>query len=149
MEKYKHLDKEYKNRYTEFYLKSGIVLSSRDIYWRDVNWEEVVAIKVHIRHKTYRIDKTNKTKFEFFMNFRSTGQISKYNENTKKWDSTPIRTWTVGFCDGEHCFLSEIDFITGELVREYIQPVSKLMKHVHPRVLGRITKDNGPNISTS
>lgn len=121
------LDSEYRRRHQLFHLADGSVKDSREINWRNVEWESVVMIEVFILDKKHVVTCENHN-FKFFMNFRNAGQT--WEDNKK----VPIHEWCIGWSDGMQIFMKEIDFFTGELVKEFVAPVAPFKNHIHPRV---------------
>lgn len=127
MQKYFHLDSEYRNRWQEYSLADGRVMDSRQINWRHVDWERVVRIDLHIHGKNYYVD-CKHSNFLFFMCFRWAGW--EWIRDIKR----KINLWTIGWSDGEKCFLVDIDFKTGEFKKRYIAQLSQFKEHIHPRI---------------
>ena len=73
------------------------------------------------------------------MNFRWGGQKAMY-DGGKYIGHRSIKIWTIGWTDGERCFLKDIDFRTGKLVKDYIAPLFQFAGHVHPDVKGMVLK---------
>ena len=131
-----HLDSEYRDRWEKFYLANGTMEDSRVKNWREVEWNNVVRIVVHILNHTYSIN-CNHVGFKFFMNFRWTGQEAQFKDG--KFDGfKKINLWTIGWTNGEKCFLTDIDFYTGKIVRKYIRPLKEFKAHIHPLCKGMI-----------
>jgi hypothetical protein len=125
-----HLDNIYRDRFQQYFLADGRVMDSREINWRLVDWDRVVRIVTVIRDKRY-VTHCKNPGFRFFVVYRWGG---------RKWENgTPrqIREWAVGWSDGERCYMTDIDFKTGRIVRQYVVPVERVQKHIHPRVEGR------------
>jgi hypothetical protein len=131
MEKQYHLDSQYRKRWQEFHLASGTVEDSRQIYWRHVDWSQVVQVITHIDGKTYATH-CKQPDFKFFVVYRWGGH--EWIKGKKK----PIREWAVGWSNGEKCFMTDIDFKTGQINRQYVVPVEAVKGHIHPKVRGRI-----------
>jgi len=132
MEKQLHLDAEYRRRWQEYHLADGRVMDSRQINWRNVEWEKVVKIVTHIEGQSYAVDAREST-FLFFMNFRWGGSEPIYKLG-KFAGRKAIKIWTVGWTDGTRCYLADLDFYTGALVKKYVEPLKKFIQHIHPRV---------------
>ena len=130
--RYLALDSEYRRRWELFYLADGIVKDSRLINWRQVEWEKVVKIEVYIRDQKHTVT-CEDPRFLFFLNFRTRSHL-----NTPQPDGTykseVFDTWVVGWTDGTTCYLKEIDFVLGRLVREYKRPLQDIPSNIHPRV---------------
>lgn len=127
-------DAEYRGRWQLYHLADGKVADSRLINWRQVEWEKVVKIETFIRDNKFEIDCSD-PRFQFFMVFRWHG-MEGTNEKRRE-----INVWTVGWSDGVKCFLKDIDFKTGRLLRTYVEPLMKYESHVHPRVANRTWKN--------
>lgn len=129
-EKYFHLDSEYRGRFQEYHMAGGRVYDSRQVNWRQIEWEKVVGIVTNIRDKKY-LTHSNHPDFKFFVVYRWAG----INYDTGR--PVKIREWAVGWSNGEKCFMTDIAFKTGEVVRQYVKPVSEIERHIHPRVGGQ------------
>lgn len=129
---YKHLDKEYRRRWIEFELDDGTVKDSREKNWRDIEWLKVNKITVNMVGKIYCIDKNNKLGFKGFMNFRWFGRDAKFDKNNKFIGYDQIHIWTIGWTDGIKCYLKDINFHGGRLVKEYEVILKEFRKHIHP-----------------
>lgn len=139
-----HLDSEYRGRWIEFHLVDGTVEDSRLKNWRQVAWDQVVSISAHLLGHVYEVD--NKApSFKAFMNFRWAGQEARYGEDGEYIGHRSIKIWTIGWTDGEDCFLKDIDFYTGHLIAGYVAPLSQFKGHLHPLVKNRVLRkvDNG------
>ena len=128
----KHLDSEYKRHWEEFTLDDGQVLDSRQINWRDVEWDRVVKIVVKIKGKVHEFDFTKEEGFVGYMNLRWAGREWINNIPRK------INIWTIGWTDGVTCFLNDIQFKTGEFLKQYTMSVKELHRHVHPAIKDKI-----------
>jgi len=117
------LDNIYKNRWQEYYLADGRKFDSREIYWRVLPWNQVVQIITYIRDKKY-LTHSKHPDFKFFVIYRWAG-IDARKE---------INEWAVGWSNGKNCFMTDIDFKTGKIVRQYVVPVNKVKGHIHPTV---------------
>lgn len=135
-----HLDSVYRNRWEEFYLANGTVEDSRIKNWRQVAWDQVVRIVVHIKSHVYEID-CKALGFRAFMNFRWGGYGSLVTDQGKVLPRRDIDIWTVGWTDGKYCFLRDIDVHTGEHIKNYVAPLSQFIIHLHPAVRERILGD--------
>jgi hypothetical protein len=125
-----HLDNIYKGRWQEYYLADGRVYDSREIYWRLIEWEKVVAIVTYIRNKKWMTHAKNPN-FKFFVIYRWGGQEWVRGERRK------IRQWAVGWSDGQRSFMTDLDFKTGAVVRQYVVDNKEIEGHIHPRVKWR------------
>jgi len=130
MTKKLHTDDIYRQRWQEYHLADGRVEDSRRINWRLVEWDRVVQIVTNIRDRKY-LTHCRHPDFKFFLAFRWAGH--RWVDGAKR----QIREWAVGWSNGERCWLTDIDFKTGEIVRQYVVPVSEVERHIHPRVGGR------------
>ena len=133
-----HLDSEYRNRWLEFHLADGIIEDSRLKNWRHVVWGQVVFMVAHLLDYTHNVD-CKGLGFKTFMNFRWGGQEATYDISGKYIGHKAIKIWTIGWTDGTDCFLKDIDFYTGELIKDYIASLSQFTCHIHPSVRDRIT----------
>lgn len=131
-----HLDFEYRNRWEEFYLLNGTVEDSRLKNWREVAWDKVVQISVHMAGCVHTVD-CKAPGFKAFMNFRWGGQEAVFKEG-RYLHHVPIKIWTIGWTDGRDCFLKDIDFYTGNLIKEYKSSLKQFSGHVHPAVANRV-----------
>ena len=128
-----HLDSEYRNRWEEFYLLNGTVEDSRLKNWRDIVWNKVIQITVHMIGQVHTVD-CKALSFRAFMNFRWGGQEAIYADDGKYVGHIPIKIWTVGWTDGKDCFLKDIDFYTGKLIKDYVTSLEQFACHLHPTV---------------
>lgn len=129
---YLHLDSEYKRRWQEFHMADGTILDSRQINWRNVEWEKVVKLTVNMEGQYYEVGMEGKAGFVCFINFRCGGQEIIRKPDGKE-ERRRIHTWVIGWTNGNECFLQEIDFYRGGLVRRYVDNVKNLKSHIHPR----------------
>lgn len=123
----RHLDSIYRNRWEEFYLANGTVEDSRLKNWREVAWDQVIQITVHMVGYTYTVN-CKDPRFKAFMNFRWGGFDH----------GKPIDVWAIGWTDGKNCFLKDIDIYTGRFIKDYVEPLSKFRGHLHPDIRGKI-----------
>lgn len=130
----KHLDSEYRNRYEEFFLDDGTVLDSREINWRDVEWNRVRRILVRMNEHDYEFLAKDKPNFKGFMNFRWGGSIAQYDADNNYIGRKDVKVWTIGWTDGEKHYLTDIDFHSGEKIKEYEAPYAEFTNHVHPLI---------------
>ena len=133
-----HLDSEYRNRWVEFHLADGTIEDSRLKNWRHVAWGQVVRIVARLRNHTHTVECTD-PRFLTFMNFRWGGSEVIY-DGDRKIGRRPIRAWTIGWTDGVDCFLRDIDFRTGQVIKDYVAPLSQFAGHVHPDVKGMVLR---------
>jgi hypothetical protein len=132
----KHLDSEYRGRHEEFFLEDGSVEDSRVKNWRDVEWDKVVRILVHVKDgRAHEFLSKNKPGFKGFMNFRWGGAIAQYNEEKEFIGMKDVKVWTVGWTDGEKHYLKDIDFHSGDIIKEYEAPFEEFKNHVHPLII--------------
>ena len=69
-----------------------------------------------------------------FTHHRSKGIDFIVSEESKLSVPMEFNSWSIGWTDGETEFLAEIDFKTGDLIRNYSQPITKsLPSHFHPQ----------------
>ncbi len=135
-----HLDSEYKHRFILFHLPTE-TLDSRVINWRNVEWEKVVKLTASLRGIEHVVDMEGKTNFKGFMNFRWGGEDHQYDPATKKYlGARKIDEWTIGWTDGENCYLKYIHFKTGKLLQETVEPLSKYKSHIHTRLAPKLIK---------
>ena len=132
-----HLDSEYKNRWEEFYLIDGTVKDSREINWRNVEWDKVVKIVVHLRKNIYEVDNTGPG-FRAFMNFRWGGMEAVHDKKGKYLGHKKIHIWVIGWTDGTNCFLKHLDFKTCQFIEERKFPVRHFAGHIHPAVKQKV-----------
>ncbi len=128
-----HLDNVYRRRWREYHLFDGTVKDSREINWRQVEWEKVVKVVVHIRDEVHTVDCVGKPSFQTFVNF-SHGGFEHFTNERGELEKRAIRQWCIGWTDGTNVFIKEIDFATGLLVREYVEPLAVMRGQIHPRV---------------
>ena len=146
-------DDEYRRRWVLYFLNDGRIEDSRQKNWREVEWEKLDKIVVSIEGKEHVIEKHPKN-HKFFLAFRQAG-MEVVNHNTNfvekvngvrklriEKEYKRIHIWTFGVTDGIDCFLVDIDFYTGTLLRAYQEPLIKYKSHIHPRIkeLDRIYK---------
>lgn len=130
-----HLDSEYRRRWEEYHLADGKVLNSRQINWRQVEWEKVVKLVASIEGQRHEVTPSEKANFKFFMRFRWGGQEAQFDSNGKYKSHKKINIWTIGWTDGEKCYLRDIDFRTGRPIKEYETSLAQFKQHIHPRTL--------------
>lgn len=134
-----HLDSEYRNRWEEFFLVNGTVEDSRLKNWREVAWKDVIQISVYILKHVHVVD-CKGAGFKAFMNFRWGGQEAIYADNGQYVGHKDIKIWTVGWTDGNDCFLKDIDFYTGGLIKNYVAPLAQFKGHLHPHIKDKVLK---------
>ena len=132
-----HLDSKYRDRWEEFYLANGGVEDSRVKNWRQVAWDQVVKIVVYMRGHKHVVD-CRDHRFKGFMNFRWAGREVYFDKTGKSMKSKPIKIWTIGWTDGVYCYLKDIDFFLGGLIKSYRAPLKRFAKHIHPAIAGRL-----------
>ena len=128
-----HLDSEYRNRWVEFHLANGTVEDSRLKNWRQVAWDQVVCLSAHLLEHVHQVD-CKGPHFKAFMNFRWGGREAIYADDGQYAGHARIKIWTIGWTNGRDCFLKDIDFYTGKLIKEYVASLSQFKGHIHPRV---------------
>ena len=131
--KYLHLDSEYRNRYIEFHLADGTIEDSRLKNWRQVAWNQVICLSAHLLDQVYQVDCKHPS-FKTFMNFRWGGQEAMRDRKGKCIGQKKIGIWTIGWTDGYTCFLKDIDFYTGQLIKNYTAPLFQFRGHIHPLI---------------
>lgn len=124
-----HLDSEYRDRWVEFHLADGTVEDSRLKNWRQVAWGQVICLSVHMLNHVHTVDCTG-VGFKTFMNFRW-GGMDKGRQ---------IKIWTIGWTNGETCFLKDVCFYTGQLIKEYTSTLLQFKVHLHPDVEARVLR---------
>ena len=127
------LDSCYRGRWQEYYTADGRKYDSREIYWRLVPWQHVVEIRTYIRDKVY-LTHCKHANFRFFVVYRWGGWTWEAGQEEPK----KINEWAVGWSDGEKCFMTDIDFKTGEIVRQYVVLVEEVQHHIHPTCGGTL-----------
>lgn len=130
-----HLDSEYRNRWIEFHLADGTVEDSRLKNWRQVAWNQVICLSAHLLDQVHQVD-CKHPGFKAFMNFRWGGQDVVHGADDKFLGYKKINIWTIGWTDGELCFLEDIDFYTGLSIKDYTESLSRFKGHIHPLVRG-------------
>jgi hypothetical protein len=136
----RHLDSEYSDRWEEFYLSDGTVEDSRQKNWRDVAWDKVIRVEAHLNGHTHMVDDSGPG-FLAFMNFRWGGSKAIYDKG-KYVGHKPINIWVIGWTDGRNCFQKNIDFYSGELISERVDPIRNFVGHIHPAVADEILNGN-------
>ncbi len=134
---YLHLDSEYRNRYIEFHLADGSIEDSRLKNWRQVAWDQVICVVIHMVGKVHRVN-CKGPGFRTFLNFRWGGREATFDKKGKYTGHKEIKIWTIGWTDGQLCFLKDIDFYTGKYVKGYIASLSQFMGHIHPDVRDKV-----------
>lgn len=134
MNKYLHLDSEYRRRWEEYHLVDGSIFNSCDINWRQVEWEKVVKIVISVEGQRHEMTPRGKANFKYFMRFRWGGQEAQFDKQGHFSGHRQINIWTIGWTDGKTCYLQDIDFYNGRLLKEYQAPLISFKKHIHPRV---------------
>lgn len=126
------LDSEYRDRFVEFHMYDGEILNSQVINWRHVKWNEVIKLRMYMRGRWYEVDCKDKPTFKFFMNYRWAGVTwDTVNGELKR---RKINSWAIGWSDGKRQFCKEVDFQTGDLVREYEGELLPDSENIHPMV---------------
>ena len=134
-----HLDSEYRSRWVEFHLSDGTIEDSRLKNWRQVAWNQVIKIKAFLRGNIHVVD-CNNPNFLTFLNFRWGGQEANYDKNKIFIGYKPIRIWTIGWTDGVNCFLKDIDFYSGKIIKTHIAPLSEFTEHLHPIIVNKVRR---------
>lgn len=132
-----HLDSEYRNRWETYHLFDGSTFDSRIINWRQVEWEKVIQVTANVVGRQHTVNMAGKPNFRFFMRFRWGGQEAQYDSDKKYIGHKQINIWTIGWSDGEKCYLRDIDFYDGKHIKDYVSPLSMFTQHIHPRVKDR------------
>ncbi len=128
------LDNIYNNKFVEFHMANGTILNSRDINWRHVMWDQVVKLVISIRGIRHEVNCVNKTDFKCFLNFRTMSNINTPGPDGKYGPTERIHRWIIGWTDGKKCYLDEVCFHTGQLLRRYYKDLDDgVLGHVHPR----------------
>ena len=125
-----HLDSEYRKRWEEFLHADGTVDDSRKVNWRNVRWDDLIKITAYVNGQIHEVTAKH-DKFRFFMNFRWNGKKAIYENGVYK-EHKPINEWTIGWTDGVNSYLKYIDFYTGNLIKETVEPLEKHKIHIHP-----------------
>lgn len=134
-----HLDSEYRDRWVEFHLANGTVEDSRLKNWQQVAWGQVVHMTAHLCGHIHSISCKHPS-FKTFMNFRWGGQEASFDSAGVYSGHIPIKIWTVGWTNGFDCFLKDIDFRTGQFIKDYREPLSQFKAHLHPDIAARVLK---------
>jgi hypothetical protein len=109
-------DSEFRARYKIFELSDGTFFDSREIYWRNIpKWEEVVKITIYIRDKVHVFDKPG----DGFLILTHQYMNPNYIE------------WCCGYIKGKTAHLTNIDFQSGEIAKEFKERVVDVKGHVH------------------
>lgn len=122
----KALDNIYRDKWQEYRLADGRTFDSRQTNWRDAEWEKVISVTTYIKGARHKIGLADKPGFIAFMVFRWGGF-----DGAKM---RPINIWTVGWTNGNECFLQDIDFKTGAVEKQYVAPLKQFAGHLHPRI---------------
>lgn len=134
-----HLDSEYRNRWEFFYLADGTIEDSRLKNWREVAWDQVIKVEACLLGHIHFVENDG-LGFKTFMNFRWAGREAMF-DNGKYIGHQPIKIWTIGWTDGKLCFLKDICFYTGQLLKEYQEALSAFKRHLHPAVIERLSSN--------
>lgn len=127
-----HTDSCYRQRY-QIYHVPGKQWDSRHVNWRTVKWEDVIQIDTIIRDNKHSFELRDKPYSLGFLCFRWAGAHKVFNNG--KPEDMPIRIWTVGYIfQTGKCLLTDIDFKTGNVIKQYDDHVSRYSSHVHPRL---------------
>ena len=128
------LDSEYRRRWQEFHMKNGEIFDSRVINWRDIEWNDIRYLVTKIEGKEYKISIDDKPDFLCLMCFRWGGKEASYKENGDFDKHIPIHIWTFGWTDGKKHYLTDVDFFTGDFIKNYVVPFTEFKNHVHPNI---------------
>lgn len=134
-----HLDSEYRNCWIEFHLADGTVEDSRLKNWRQVVWGQVVYMTAHLCGYVHSVS-CEHLNFKTFMNFRWGGQEASFDSAGVYSGHIPIKIWTIGWTDGTDCFLKDLDFYTGKLIKNYISPLPQFKTHLHPDIMAEVLR---------
>lgn len=119
----KAFDSSNRNSYLLFHLTNGLILSSRDINFQDVELEKIKKIEARFKYNKYELVKDLlPSSFLEFVHFRSYGYYYDIFKNSTEGENRPIHTWTLGWTDGTNEYLDEFDFKTGNHMRRYVIP---------------------------
>ena len=121
------LDIGYRKKWEEYHLDSGVVMDSRYVDWKDVEWERVVSLVLVIRDQRYEVKNTDPN-FVAFVRYR-TDHIGGAQRH---------ESWVVGWTDGKVCYLNEFNFKDGTLLKNFVRPLAEVKAFIHPRVKGRL-----------
>lgn len=126
------LDSDYRARWEEYHLADGTVKDSRYTYWRDVQWERVIKLVVNIRNNRFEV--AMQPNHKAFIRYRTQGRLPHWDSGGE-YDGRRVEDcWVFGWTDGEKCFMREVNFKTGKLEREFVEPLAKNKNHLHPRI---------------
>ena len=141
--KYLALDSEYDKTpaWEMYYLADGTIKDSRLINWRRVEWEKVVKIEMYIKNKKHVFACAGKSRFLFYLRFRKARKTTILSYDGKNRRTVRKNLWVAGWTDGEKCYLTEIDFDTGNIVKRYTCRLKDIPSHIHTNV-----QDTVPNI---
>lgn len=133
-------DDEYRARWFDWHLADGSTIDSRHANWRHIHWEKLVKIVMHIREHVWELTCENNPRFRYFLSFRKeiNGPVFRNGVFTGR---NKEQRWVMGWSDGETAHLRDFDFKTGELLREYTLPMSRIPGQIHPRVGGTVVPD--------
>lgn len=125
-------DDIYLNRHISFHLSDGRIISSRNLNWHHVAMRIVDMLELNIRNRIYRIRRYDlPSSFVEFIHFRSKGTTFTGKVGGVVHEPEQYNSWTIGWTDGAIEYLCEVDFQTGNIIRNYEQPIS-VKSHLHP-----------------
>ena len=138
--RYLALDSEYDKTpaWEMYHLSDGTVKDSRLVNWRRVEWEKVVRIEVFIKNMKHVFDCKDKPSFLFFMRFRKLRSTTTTRYDGKGRKRIYKNPWVIGWSDGQRCYLTEIDFDTGNVIKRFTCNLQEYPSMVHPRVQGAV-----------
>ena len=131
----KPVDNDLKFKHLEFHTLDGKKVKSKERHFHDVELSKIVAMEVHLKYETHRLDVSSlPSTFVEFVHFRSGGLKTRFIPGGGQ-ESVQINTWTIGWTDGDTEYLTEYDFKTGELLRSYTQTRDDTVNptHFHPQ----------------
>jgi len=127
---------EARHKYIEYHMEDGVIRSSKEVYWKDIGWDKVVKIVIKLKNNCYEINNSNPC-FKFFLNFRMANYIP-ICINGKLMGHEIIEDWVIGWSDGVFAYLKSYNFKTCLKTKEWVQPISELLPHVHELVSHKI-----------
>lgn len=134
--RYLALDSEYDRTpaWEMYYLADGTVRDSRFVNWRRVEWEKVVRIEVFLKNRKHVFDCKDKASFLFFMRFRKSRTTTTVKYDGKGRKKIYKNPWVIGWTDGQKCYLTELDFDTGNAIKNFTCNLQEYASMIHPRV---------------
>jgi len=140
-------DSTNRHKYIAFTLEDTSIVSSRDVYFNDIDVDRIIKIEVFLKTNTFVLDKaTLPGTFLEFIHFRSAGTTEVNFGTGRGRERVPINTWTVGWRSingAEH--LDEFDFKSGRHIQRQVRPSNSKFKtsHWHPKSLVRPGRPTG------